>query len=229
MHTKRVLLIAVPLAVAASVLTAAVVAIAASPSPSPSPSSSGNGASQIFVQKLAGILHLSQGQTQDDLKQAELQTIDQLVKDGKLTQAQADRIKQRIQSGQGPVVGVPGGRAPVNQGLASSLRTADLNAAAGALGMSPSDLQAQLRSGKSLAEVEQSKGVSDSTVRSAMHDAAKKVLDQAVKDGQITQSQEDAILQRISTGKGLGPGGPGFRGHRPGQAPGAQPSPSSTP
>jgi polyhydroxyalkanoate synthesis regulator phasin len=227
MNRKRLLLIAVPLAVAGSVLTAAVVAVAASPSPSPS--SSGSDASQIFVQKLAGILHLSQGQTQDDLKQAELQTVDQLVKDGKLTQAQANQIKQRIQSGKGPLVGIPGARGPVNQGLASSLRTAELNAAAGALGMSPSDLQTQLRSGKSLAELEQSKGVSDSTVRSAMHDAAKKVLDQAVKDGQVTQSQEDAILQRISTGKGIGPGGRGFGGHRPGQAPGAPPSPSSTP
>jgi polyhydroxyalkanoate synthesis regulator phasin len=227
MNRKRPLLIAVPLAVAASVLTAAVVAIAASPSPSPS--SSGSDASQIFVQKLAGILHLSQGQTQDDLKQAELQTIDQLVKDGKLTQAQADQIKQRIQSGKGPLVGVPGGLGPVNQGLASSLRTAEVNAAAGALGMSPSDLQTQLRSGKSLADLEQSKGVSDSTVRSAMHDAAQKVLDQAVADGQITQSQEDAILQRISTGKGLGPGGPGFRGHRLGQVPGVPPSPTRTP
>ena len=118
MNKKR-LLIAAPLAVVAA-LVIGVVALAASPSPSPSPSENSG---QIFVQKLAGILHLSQSQTSSDLKQAELQTIDQMVKDGQLTQAQADKIKQRIQSGQGPgpFFEAPRGARFGNSGLLSSL------------------------------------------------------------------------------------------------------------
>ena len=214
---KKKLLIAAPLAAVAALAIGAV-ALAASPSPSPSPSASGPG--QIFVQKLAGILHLSQSQTANDLKQAELQTIDQMVKDGQLTQAQADKLKQRIQSGQGPgpFFGFPGRGRFASPALMRGLRTAELNAVAGALGMSPSDFQAQLRSGKTLADLEQSKGVSDTAVRAAAHDAAKKVLDPAVKDGTITQTQEDTILQRITSGPepfGHGPRGGGRPGHPP--------------
>jgi hypothetical protein len=196
---KKRFLVAAPLAVAATLLIGAA-AIAASPSPSPSPT--GDNPGQIFVQKLAGILHLSPSQTSADLKQAELQTIDQMVKDGKLTQAQADRIKQRIQSGQGPgpFFGFPRGGRFGNSALMGSLRTAELNAVAGALGTSASDLETQLRAGKTIADLEQSKGVSDATVRAAAHDAAKTTLDPAVKNGMITQSQEDAILQRITSG-----------------------------
>jgi len=198
MLRNKKLIIAAPLAAVAALAIGAV-ALAASPSPSPSPR---DAPGQIFVQKLAGILHLSPSQTSDDLKQAELQTIDQMVKDGQLTQAQANKIKQRIQSGHGPgpFFRFPRGGRFGNGALATSLRTAELNAVAGALGMSASDLQTQLRSGKTIADLEQSKGVTDTAVRTAAHDAAKKVLDPAVKDGTITQSQEDKILQRITSG-----------------------------
>ena len=159
MLRNKKLIIAAPLAAVAALVVGAV-ALAASPSPSPSPR---DAPGQIFVQKLAGILHLSPSQTSDDLKQAELQTIDQMVKDGQLTQAQANRIKQRIQSGKGtgPFFGFPRGGRFGNGALAASLRTAELNAVAGALGTSPSDLQTQLRSGKTIADLEQSKGVTE--------------------------------------------------------------------
>jgi hypothetical protein len=221
---KKRFLIAAPLAVVAALLIG-VAAIAASPSPSPSPAT--DDPSQIFVQKLAGILHLSQSQTSSDLKQAELQTVDQMVKDGQLTQAQATQLKQRIQSGKGPGLffGFPRGGRFGNSALVASLRTAELNAISGALGMSASDLQTQLRAGKTIADLEQSKGVSDATVRSAARDAAKQVLDPAVKNGTITQSQEDTILQRIASGpEPLGLGHRGFGGRR-----GPHPSPTPTP
>jgi AraC-like DNA-binding protein len=212
--SKKRLLIAAPLALVAALVIGAA-ALAASPSPTPS--TAGDHPGQIFVQKLAGVLHLSPSQTSSDLKLAELQTIDQMVKDGQLTQAQADKIKQRIQSGQGgaPVFGFPGRRGFGDSGLMMSLRTAEVNAVAGALGMSASDLQTQLRSGKTIADLEQQKGVSDAAVRAAAHDAATTVLDPAVKNGTITQSQEDAILQRITSGPGIFGAGPrrGFGKH----------------
>jgi hypothetical protein len=45
--------------------------------------------------------------------------------------------------------------------------------------------------------------VTDSAVRTAEHNAAKGVLDGAVKAGTITQAQADAILSRIGQGGGL--------------------------
>src|SRR5438034_1307150 len=91
-----------------------IVAVEAAPSPSPSASGSKNYA-QVFVDKLAAILHLNSTQTKDALKQAELQTVDQMLKDGKITQPQEDAILSRVGSGlkfpfghKGPRPGAPG-------------------------------------------------------------------------------------------------------------------------
>ncbi|TMD12964.1 MAG: hypothetical protein E6J00_10090, partial [Chloroflexi bacterium] len=58
-------------------LAIGVAAVSAAPSPSPSASASGKNYAQVFVDKLAGILHLTPAQTSNDLKSAELATIDQ--------------------------------------------------------------------------------------------------------------------------------------------------------
>ena len=185
--------IALPLAGIAAVAIGVGVT-AASPSPSPSGATD---FAQVFVDKLAGILHLSSSETRNDLKQAELQTIDQMVKDGKITQAQADALKNHINSSSG--LGFPLGhfRAPVDHGILSDVRTAELDAAAAALKMTRADLEAQLRAGTRLSTLEQQKGVSADTVRNAERDAAKSVLDKAVKEGKITQGQEDEVLSKV--------------------------------
>jgi len=155
-------------------------------------------------------LHLTPAQTTDALKQAQLQTVDQMLKDGQITQQQADAMKARINAGQGLGFGFGGrhgGGFRGNRALMQSLRTAELNAVASALHMSPTDLQNALKSGKSLSALETQQGVSDSTVKSAMQNAAKGVLDNAVKAGTITQAQADSILARV--GSGLK-----FRGHK---------------
>jgi polyhydroxyalkanoate synthesis regulator phasin len=205
--------IVLPAAVLAAVIIG-VAAVEAAPSPSASPTASKNYA-QVFVDKLAGILHLTPAQTQDALKQAQLQTVDQMLKDGKITQQQADAMKARINAGQG--LGFGFGRHEGfkgNHALMKDLKTAELNAAASALHMSTADLQSALRSGKSLADLESQQKVSDSAVRAAMKDAAKGVLDKAVKAGTITQAQADAILARVGNGT--------FGRHKYGWAPGGQ-------
>jgi polyhydroxyalkanoate synthesis regulator phasin len=214
-----------------------VAAVEAAPSPSASPSTSKNYV-QVFVDKLAGILHLTPAQTQDALKQAELQTVDQMVKDGQITQQQADALKAKINAGQGlgPIGGFglrhPGGF-KAGAGVMRDVMTAELNAAASALHMSTADLQSALRSGKSLTDLEAQQKVSDSAVATAMKNAAKGVLDKAVKAGTLTQAQADAILSRVGTGMLK------FRSHKAEQedetAPGGQapstpaPTPSTSP
>lgn len=183
-------------AAAVAALMIGVVAVSAQTS---SPGT-GTNYGQVFVNKLAAILHLTPAQTQNDLKQAELQTIDQMVKDGRITQAQADAMKARVNSGQGFEFPFRHGGFFGDWTLRRSLREAELNAVAGALHLTPSQLQTELQSGKTLSQIEQAQGVSDSAVRSAARSAAKSVLDSAVKAGTITQAQEDAILSRIDQG-----------------------------
>jgi polyhydroxyalkanoate synthesis regulator phasin len=210
-----------------------VAAVEAAPSPSPSASPSKNYA-QVFIDKLAGILHLTPTQTKDALKQAQLQTVDQMLKDGQITQAQADALKARINAGQGlGPLSVPGfrrGGFKTDMALMQSLKTAELNAVASALHMSPADLQSALRSGKSLSDLETQQKVGDSAVKAAMKNAAKGVLDNAVKAGTITQAQADALLSHLGTGLNV-------RAHKQdnesGEAPGGQapttPAPTATP
>ena len=211
-----------------------VAAVEAAPSPSPSASASKNYA-QVFVDKLAGILHLTPAKTQDALKQAQLQTVDQMLKDGTITQQQADAMKARINAGQGLGFGFGAGAGrrggfKADMTLMQNLKTAELNAAAAALHMSPADLQSALRSGKSLSALETQQKVSDSAVKAAMKNAAKGVLDNAVKAGTLTQAQADAILSHLGTGLKV-------RGHEPenesGETPGGQapstPAPTPTP
>jgi polyhydroxyalkanoate synthesis regulator phasin len=195
--------IVLPLAGVAAVVIG-VAAVEAAPSPSASPTPSKNYA-QTFVDKLAGILHLTPAATLDALKQAQLQTVDQMLKDGQITQQQADAMKARINAGQGLGFGFGGrhrgfGGFKADRALMQSLTTAELNAAAAALHMSTADLQSALKSGKSLSDLETQQKVSDSAVKSAMTNAAKGVLDNAVKAGTITQAQADAILSRVGSG-----------------------------
>jgi polyhydroxyalkanoate synthesis regulator phasin len=217
-------LIVLPVAGLAAVIIG-VAAVEAAPSPSASPTPSKNYA-QTFIDKLAGILHLTPTQTTDALKQAQLQTVDQMLKDGQITQQQADAMKARINAGQGlgPVGGFGrhgGGFGGFrgNGTLMQSLTTAELNAAASALHMSTASLQSALRSGKSLTDLETQQKVSDSAVKAAMKNAAKGVLDNAVKAGTITQAQADALLSRVGTGLQFRPYKPG---NKSGEAPGSQ-------
>ncbi|HEU5362089.1 MAG TPA: hypothetical protein VFU56_02050 [Gaiellaceae bacterium] len=121
----------------------------------------------------------------------------QAVTDGRLTQAQADRIeqdlKQRItdrvnRTGPGP--GGPGDR---HHGPGDALA-----AAATYLGSSQSDLMAQLRTGKTLGEIaDATSGKSKAGLVAALVAQEKSELAQAVQDGRLTQAQADAMATDI--------------------------------
>jgi hypothetical protein len=194
------------------------------------PPPAGQTPAQVFIDKLAGILHKTPSQTQADLKQAQLQTVDQLVKDGKITQAQADAMKSRVEAGQGLAFGTPLGRRLPGTGrtLFKNLTTAELDAVAKTLKLSPSALKSELRSGKKLSDLESAAGVSEATVRAAALNAARGVLDAAVKAKTITQAQEDSYLQRLQSSRKGFPLGGRFGGHGGfrGSPPAAEASPT---
>jgi hypothetical protein len=70
-----------------------------------------------------------------------------------------------------------------------------LNRVAGVLGISADDLVAQLKDGKTLAQVAESKGVSLDTLVDTILAPEAEVLKVRVKYGYLTQEQADAILQ----------------------------------
>lgn len=86
--------------------------------------------------------------------------------------------------------------------------------AAEALGMTPEELFAELRAGKSPAEIAEERGVEMETVYDAMSAARSEVMpqviEQAVEDGRLSQEQADWLLKGLE--QGLFPMGRGF-GH----------------
>jgi len=108
------------------------------------------------------------------------------------------------------------------------------DAAAKALGLTPEQLFAELHAGKSLADIAEARGVDLQKVYEAMNatrvEAMKQAIQQAVKDGRLTQEQADWLLEGLE--KGFVPMGRGF-GHgfgrgfgRPWGCPGFVPSPA---
>lgn len=100
------------------------------------------------------------------------------------------------------------------------------------LGMTEDQIYAERSAGKNLSDIAKEKGVTDQQLIDAMLASRQEVIDQAVKDGQITQEQADWMLARMKAmtpfqlSNPFGPGA-GMRGGcgRWGQA---APTPSAT-
>jgi hypothetical protein len=107
----------------------------------------------------------------------------------------------------GPVFGGPGfgpfgkhGHGPGMRGGSGGglLAGAVLKTAATYLGMSVADLQAELKGGKTLAQVATSKSKTAAGLITALANDAKENLAAAVGAGWITQTQADAVLERVT-------------------------------
>jgi hypothetical protein len=168
--------------------------------------------SQAVVSNAAKRLGVKPSELGNALKSALKDRIDAAVHAGRLTRAQGDALKARIDSGDfplfgGPVVGPPHG-------------FADLEAAAAYLGLSESALDAKLEAGKTLAQVAKEAGKPVGGLVSALVDATRRRLDDAVADGRITRAQEQRILSDVKRRiRGVVEGrGPRWfdRGQRPG-------------
>jgi hypothetical protein len=175
--------------------------LAASPSPSPS---AGNGQKYCgaFAGHLAANLGKSQSQVQSAVSSAISQTLNDAVKNGDLTQQQADAIKARLGSSGQSCAGIPGiaGRHGGFIGGFPRAEALGLNEVAKALGISQTELQQDLRNGQTVKDIAASKSMDEAAFRSKLASVTKADLDPQVAAGKITQNQENAILQRIQNG-----------------------------
>ena len=184
-------------------------------------------------------LNVTPDQLRSALSEAQDAQLDQAVKDGDLTQKQADAIKaRRKQSGSvlgplgpggpgfghrrdfGPAFGGPGFGGPGFGGPHHGPAGAIFPDIAKALGITREQLRTQLRDGRSIADIAKAQGKSLDDVRAALKADAKTAADKAVKDGDITQKQADELLSHLDKALShLGDARPRFRhfrGHRGG-------------
>ena len=169
-----------------------------------------NKTEQAILDDAAKRLNVTPEKLRDALSAAQDAQLDQAVKDGDLTQKQADAIKEArkdsgrvlagpgLLGGPGPhgVLKLHGGPGPLGKGL--GVRFELFEDLAKALGTTEQKLKAQLRDGKSVADVAKANGKTLADVRSAVRAAMKTRLDRAVADGDLTRRQADHMLDRIS-------------------------------
>jgi hypothetical protein len=159
-----------------------------------------------FLDSVARHLGISRQKLDDATKAAAIDQVDAQLKAGRITQAQADELKKRIQDGDipplaglrgpGPGFGFGGPGLP-GPGLLKAGISDSLAAAAKYLGLSESDLRDQLQDGKSLADVAKAQNKDVNGLKDAILAAAKSDLDKAVSDKRITQSQADEAYNRL--------------------------------
>jgi polyhydroxyalkanoate synthesis regulator phasin len=158
---------------------------------------------QQYLQDLANRLHVSVSTLQQDKLASAEDVLAQLVKDGKLTQNQANQIKQRLESHKACSGNGQGlwGRRVVMQSLKQYLPGVAAQVAQG-LHMNVNQLMSQLQSGKSLSEIATAQRVSSSQLQTIVTNAIQSVLNKAVSDGNLTQQQATNIIQMLQKNPG---------------------------
>ncbi len=158
---------------------------------------------QQYLQDLANRLGVSVSTLQKDKLAAAEDVLATLVKDGKLTQNQANQIKQRLESHQSCTGKGRGlwGRGVILQSLKQYLPGVVSQVASG-LKMNATQLMSQLQSGKSLSNIATAQGVSSSQLQTIVTNAIQSAVNKAVIDGNLTQQQATNIIQMLQKNPG---------------------------
>jgi hypothetical protein len=90
------------------------------------------------------------------------------------------------------------GRGSQSGGATGGVHDTVWQALAEKLGLTSDELTAQIKDGKTLAQIAEEKGLSTKDLAAVMETTMKAGLDQAVKDGQLTQAQADLMLQHMA-------------------------------
>jgi hypothetical protein len=158
--------------------------------------------SEAVIADAAELLGVEPEELSDALKQALENRLDEAVEDGRLTEEQADRLKERLQDEDFPLFRGPG-LAPSRGFEVPALPRfgrhgprlfAVLGAAADYLDLTEAELRAELRDGKTLAEVARQEGKGVDGLVAALVAEKTKRLDEAVEDDRLTKAQRDTIV-----------------------------------
>lgn len=149
---------------------------------------------QAFVEDVASHLGVQPAALQGAVQAAELDQVDRALSSGRITQQQANRLKRRIESGHaGPWVLGAFGFGRFGHRMAVPVR----GQAAQFLGLTRQQLQVDLRSGQSLAQIAAVQGKSAQDLEQTLLTQVKARLDKAVAAGRLTSAQEQRQLDRV--------------------------------
>jgi hypothetical protein len=163
--------------------------------------------SQAVIKDAAGRLHVTPGALSSALRNAIDDQIDAAVAAGRLTKAQGDAMKARIDGGPLPLDGFGGfglGSGTVGPARPGFLAPgmffgAGLRAVTSYLGITPAQLHSELAAGKTLAQIAKAHGRTADGLVAVLVARAKSRLDRAVAARHLGAGQEQAILRRLRT------------------------------
>ena len=155
-----------------------------------------------FLARVADHLGISTQKLEDATKAAAIDQVNADLKAGRITKAQADELKARIEKGEGPrFFGGPRHFGPHRGdfGHVPFGAHGHLSVAADYLGLTVPQLFQRLANGQSLAAVAKAQHKSVDGLKKAIVDGAKKDLDQAVKSGFLTEAQAKEALSALQS------------------------------
>jgi len=157
--------------------------------------------SDAIIADAAGQLDIAPSKLSAALRKAIDDQIDAAVAAGELTKEQGDALKQRVDSGELPLVGGFGfrGFGPGHGFGGGGVLGAGLDAAASYIGISEDELRSELASGKTLAQIATPHGKTADGLVDALVAGAKQRLDQAVAAGRLSAADEQTMLDRLRT------------------------------
>lgn len=149
--------------------------------------------SQAIVNDVAGQLGVTPERLTTAFKTAMKNRIDQAVKDGRLTQAEANRLKAEIDRQSVPMFGPGFG----HHRDFEFRHVHKLQTAAKYLGVTEAQLRSALEDGKTLAQVAKDKGKSVDGLVNALLGDARSRIDQQVEEGNLTRAEANEMLSGL--------------------------------
>jgi hypothetical protein len=146
-----------------------------------------------FRERVAANLGVTPDELEQAFKEAALQGVDEALAAGRITEQQAETMRERIESGDG----LRGAHRRHHQRM-HNVRAAIVESAATAIGITPDDLRAELRAGNSIGGVADAHGVTRDAVKAQITSDATAKLADRVAAGAITQEQADAALAKLT-------------------------------
>jgi len=152
-----------------------------------------------FADEVAKNLGVTPEKLRAAFKAALVARVDAAVKAGRLTPEQAAKLKERIEKANGLGLGARKGFAAKRKAFGNRIgKRAGKGPAATYLGMTREALMAELKKGKSLAQVARDKGKGVDGLVAAMVKPFQERLAKAVEAKRLTQQRADEILKRFT-------------------------------
>jgi len=153
--------------------------------------------SQAVIDDAAAQLGVEPSALSDALEEALKNRVDAAVEAGRLTEEQGDELKERIESGDSPLLF--GGFGHKGPGFG---HFGNFEAAAPYLGLTMAELRDRIANGDTLAEIAKAEGKSVDGLVQTLIDAAEERIDDAVADDRLTEDRaaelKEGLEERIT-------------------------------